>query len=514
MRLGSAKSVGLVGLKAFIIHAQAFISPGLPYFSIIGLPDTSLSESRERVKSACSACGFRWPQTRVTVNLSPASRPKHGSSHDLAIAISVLGAGGLLPVNEEENIIALGELNLDGTVLPITGVLPILSYARQEGVERVFLPQANLEEAGIVPDIEVRGLRHLGELVNQLNGSDRCKVRDGLWKGKREREISPLIGKESSPPTPDMNEVVGQEETKSVLTVAAAGGHHMLMVGPPGSGKSMLATRLPGILPHLTKKEQLEVASIRSLCGTLSQFGVSDLPPFEAPHHTASAASLVGGGTGLAMPGAITKAHRGVLFMDEAPEFSPRVLQSLREPLEVGEIFLSRSRGSISYPASFQLIMAANPCPCGFGYGTGEHCTCTARERTRYWSRISGPIMDRIDIQTIVPPVSHLGNPDQKQGQSSMEIRARVTEARELARDRFARQGWSCNAQISGEWLRANTPNRVMAIVNVALQKQGLSLRGADRSLRLAWTLADLDGRTCPEPDHISAGILMRTKAG
>ena len=522
MRLGSAKSIGLVGLKAFVINAQAFISPGLPYFSIIGLPDASLSESRERVKSACSSCGFRWPQTRVTVNLSPASRPKRGSSHDLAIATSVLGAGGVVPVQGFEQTIALGELNLDGSVLPITGVLPILAYAKELGVQRVFLPEANMEEAAIVPGIEVTGLIHLGQLVEHMGGRAIYHIPDTVVDSGQTTDITIQDQNALGATNLDMDQVIGQEGTKWALTVAAAGGHHILMVGPPGAGKSMMARCLPGILPPLRAKEQLEVASIRSLCGTLKQYGVSDIPPFEAPHHTASMASLVGGGSGLATPGAITKAHCGVLFMDEAPEFSPRVLQALREPLEIGEIILSRAKGSTSFPARFQLVMAANPCPCGYGYGTGERCTCSPRERTRYWNRISGPIMDRIDIQTTVPPVSDLGGAspnvtglghgDAGRRQSSAEIRQQVIMAREAAGKRFKEEGWTCNAQAGGEWLRANTGQKSLAVVNEAMRKKHLSLRGADRTLRLAWTLADLDGRYGPNVDDVAVGIMMRTR--
>lgn len=546
MHIGNATSIGLIGLKAFTIQLQAFISGNMPNFSIVGLPDTSLSEARERVKSAHFALHCKWPEGRVTVNLSPASMPKSGASYDLAIAASILSAEKYIPLPELENTVILGELNLDGTVLPIQGMLPIALYAKKMKFKRMIIPQENLAEAQLVEGIETIGIHHILDLITQLHGTLReeslklieedpayqhMQIREHnnsndnnencTTLSMRKENVSPLQV-DSKYEIGDMAEVIGQEHTKWALQVAAAGGHHVMMIGPPGSGKTMLASRLPSIMCPLNEQEQLEVASIRSLCGTLPYYGISDIPPFEAPHHTASAASLIGGGTGVAKPGIITRAHCGVLFMDEAPEFSPRVLQTLREPLESGYIAISRSKGTTLYPAKFQLVIAANPCPCGYAYGNGEHCTCKERERTRYFSRLSGPILDRIDIQMDVPPVERIIMPNLQQNNAqntssgtsltSNMMRHNVIVARQIARDRFAKQGWDCNAQASGTWLRKYTSQQAVGLINQALEKHQLSLRGADRALRLAWTLADLYGHTSPNMTDIAQAISLRTR--
>ena len=511
MAIGNALSVGLIGLKAFTVAMQAFISPGLPYFSIIGLPDASLSEARERVRSACQAAGFRWPETRVTVNLSPASMPKRGSSHDLAIAAAVLGAAKAIPPDALADVVVMGELNLDGTVLPINGVLPVLLHARERGVSRVILPEANMDEAALIDGVDAVGVRHVGELI-ELMGGHAARTSPPL---SAPTDRAPFASEPfHTPPAGDMAEVIGQRHAKWAIEVAAAGGHHLIMVGPPGSGKTMLASRMPGIMCPLGEAEQLEVASIRSLCGTLPAYGISDVPPYEAPHHTSSTAALAGGGAGLAQPGAITRAHRGILFMDEAPEFSSRALQTLREPLESGYVALSRTKGTAYYPAAFQLVMAANPCPCGMSYGNGERCTCSQRERLRYFARLSGPILDRIDIQVEVPPVSRIAaDPTLHEPcETSAAIRERVIRARRSAAERFAEYGWTCNAQASGTWLRSHMSAKALEPVNHALERQRLSLRGADRAMRLAWTLADLSGRGSPGRDETEYGIALRTR--
>ncbi|MBU8983181.1 YifB family Mg chelatase-like AAA ATPase [Bifidobacterium bifidum] len=507
MAIGGSLSVGLIGLKAFIIQIQAFISPGLPYFSVIGLPDASLSESRERVKSACQASGFKWPDTRVTVNMSPASMPKRGASHDLAIAAGVLSAAGAIPHDSLEETIVLGEVNLDGTVLPIHGLLPIMLHAKERGIRRLIVPYGNEDESRLVPQMDVTCVRHVGELIELAGG------RASYTLGADRATVSCTV--EDTPAFSglgDMSEVVGQDHVKWALQVAAAGKHHLLMTGPPGSGKTMLASRMPSIMCPLTPEEQLEVASIRSLCGTLQHYGISDMPPFEAPHHTASTASLVGGGSGLAMPGAITRAHRGILFMDEAPEFSARTLQTLREPMESGYVALSRTKGTTYYPAMFQMVMAANPCPCGYAYGNGERCVCKEKDRIRYFARLSGPILDRIDIQVEVPPVSCIASSPTRDSIGSHVMQQQVIAARAAAGERYSKYGWGCNAEVPGSWMRANTSVKALELANRALASHRLSLRGVDRAMRLAWTLADLAGKTSPGPDEMSQGIMLRAR--
>lgn len=506
MAIGSTLSVGLIGLKAFIIQIQAFVSPGLPYFSIIGLPDTSLSEARERVKSACQASGFSWPQTRVTVNMSPASLPKRGTSHDLAIAACVLAASGAIPHDALEDTVVLGELNLDGSVLPINGILPIMLHARERGIRKLIIPYRNLDEAEMIGGINVVGVRHVGEMMEHLGAEARYTLPDTPITNSTAASAGEYYA------TGDMSEVLGQEHAKWAMEVAATGGHNIIMVGPPGSGKTMIASRMPGIMCPLNEAEQLEVASIRSLCGTLPRYGISDVPPFEAPHHTSSTAALVGGGAGLAAPGAITRAHRGVLFLDEAPEFSARTLQTLREPLESGYVALSRAKGSTYYPAAFQLVMAANPCPCGYGFGTAERCVCREQDRRKYFSRLSGPVLDRIDIQIDVPPISRIALKHERVGESSADIHRRVVAARAAATARFSEQGWTCNAQASGTWLHEHTSKQSLELVNKALEQHRLTLRGADRAMRLAWTLADLAGKESPTASDMAQGIELRTR--
>lgn len=552
MRIGTSQSIGLIGLSPFLVTIQTFLSPGLPSISLIGLPDASLAESKERVKSAITALGVRWPQTRIVVNLSPASLPKHGSTHDCAIAISLLGAIGVVDPMKNKDVLVVGELNLDGTLLPISGLLPILLYAKRKGLHTAIIPEANADEARLVDGISVHTARSLATVVQLLGGTLPRQA------SSPQSTSAPLpvsfshSSPSSAPPSSshlaqssaaascahlaqsceraasldadslsdsllgtnadecvDMADVIGQHSAKRALEICVAGHHHALLYGPPGTGKSMLAHRLTSIMPPLDEREKLEVASIRSVCGTLARYGVTSVPPFEAPHHTVSVAAMAGGGTGIAHPGAVTKAHDGVLFLDEAPEFSARALQVLREPLETSEIILSRSQATAVYPAHFLLLMAANPCPCGKGWGNARDCTCTSQQRKRYFGRLSGPLLDRIDMQIEVPPVRLSVN---SREESSASIRARVIQARGAYRELFGTSDTATRPHQRVKWLRARTSRACLALLSSAVDRGTLSLRGADRSLRVAWTIALLDGRMSPNPENVAEAMSLRPR--
>lgn len=499
MALARGWAVAVVGVDGHLVEVEADLAPGLPGLALVGLPDTALSEARDRVRAAVVNSGFAWPGQRITVGLSPAALPKAGSSFDLAIAATVLAAHGVVPVEAVAERVMLGELALDGRVRATCGVLPAVLAVARAHRETLVVPVANAREATVVHGVGVTAVSSLGQLVAVLRGED-------------PGEPLPAPTETDEGCGPDLADVVGQDRARLALETAAAGGHNLFLHGPPGAGKTMLACRLPGLLPPLTDAHALEVSAVHSVAGVLpADAPLVRRPPFRAPHHSASLPALVGGGGGRTLrPGAVSLAHRGVLFLDEAPEFRSGVLDALRQPLESGAVEIARSSGSVRFPARVQLVLAANPCPCA---SPAQACVCGAVARRRYVGRLSGALLDRVDVRVGVLPVDRaalLGGAARVE--STADVASRVHVARAASAARWATEGWSTNAEVPGAALRGRwrLPAADTRVLARELDKGALTARGFDRVLRVAWTLADLAGAAAPRETEVRAALEMR----
>jgi len=519
-------SVALVGVDGVVVEVQADLEPGVAAFTLVGLPDKSLTESKDRVRAAVVNSGGEWPQKKLTVGLSPASVPKGGSGFDLAIACAALGASERIDPRVLADLVMIGELGLDGRVRPVRGVLPAVLAAADAGYEQVVVPESAAAEASLVPGISVLGVRSLRQLIAILTDEpvpdeepDEQGRTDPL-AGLRMPGTGAATGMHGMGAAQydhghDLADVVGQLSARTAVEVAAAGGHHLFLEGPPGAGKTMLAERLPAILPPLCRGESLEVTAVHSVAGLLPPGKpLVDVAPYCAPHHSATMQALVGGGQGVARPGAVSLAHRGVLFLDETPEFSSHALDALRQPLESGHVVIARSAGVVRFPARFLMVLAANPCPCGRFSQRDTLCECSPAAIRRYQARLSGPLLDRVDLRVEVDRVTRAQLTERgARGESTQTVADRVREARERTAARLTGTPWRTNGEVPGRELRSRWYASAGAMDDAerSLERGVLTARGLDRVLRVAWTVADLAGRDRPEAADVTLALQLRT---
>ncbi|NLM10297.1 MAG: YifB family Mg chelatase-like AAA ATPase [Clostridiaceae bacterium] len=501
--LSKVYACGLLGIDGYMVSVETDISKGIPAFDIVGLGDVAVKEAKERVRAAIRNSGFEFPSRRITINLAPADLKKEGTSYDLPIAAGILAATGVISCSAISNCVLTGELSLDGTLRPVYGVLPKTITAKEKGFEIIFTPYENAKEASVVKGIKVIPVTNLSELVKHLNGEI------SLHCIEREQDF---LSDEDCKNQPDFADVKGQEHVKRALEVAAAGGHNLIMIGSPGSGKTMLARRMPSILPDLSFDEALEITKIYSVAGLVPpDSSLVTKRPFRAPHHTVSAISLIGGGR-IPKPGEVSLAHLGVLFLDELPEFGKNALEVLRQPLEDGFVHISRINASITYPCNTTLIAAANPCRCGFYLDDTRECTCSQQEVKTYLGRLSGPLIDRIDIQVDVPTLKYSELHSETASEPSSAIRKRVNKARNIQRKRFSQAGIYCNAQMTSPMVRkyCRLGKEESELLREAFAALGLTARSHNKILKVARTIADLDGAENINAVHISEAIQYR----